>query len=289
MTTPNYTDLVKKLDDRNSNKYVIFSSLRSCIVSHELPSEDEIIASFAKFVEVIDNKDENSFIRRSAASMITSLCNDDELDLLFKTPRNVIKPLISLLNSDHASTSTIKLLTSLCNRGYGQKSQIYRQYILYETDTVTIIYDIIHKLYQSSKNMGYSQLQSFVNVMTAFLPQTSVDIENEDNWFENYGQYVLNGLCEMTEISNSDPWILSDICDGLSIIYILRSDSNRVAANCAAIIKGLIGNGGYDQVRKTGKKAVMSIVIMFYIQQAAVNQVPSELVFLILKFSGYNN
>ena len=289
MTTMNYVQLVKQLEDKDSNKYVIFMSLRSCIVSDEIPSEDEILESFTKFIEIIVDKDQDLFIRRSAASLITDLCNDHELNLLLKTPKNAIKPLISLLNIDYVCSPILKLLTSLCATRNDQDeiASSYREYILYQTDAVKIIYGIIHKLYESSNDGAYSKMQSFINILISFLPQTSMDIENEDNWFEIYGKNILQGLCEITEISNSDPWTLGEICDGVSIVYVLSADNNLVAANCAAIIKRLIDSGQYNRVKKTGKKAVMSIVIMFYIQQAGIErEFPPELVFQMLKFSG---
>ena len=291
METESWSQLIKQLNDKDANKIVIFMQLKSCVTQGNLPSMNEIIDSFPKLTAIINDENENLFVRHQSAYLITDIGNDYELNLTFKIPMDAIKSLISLLSSDETHMldlhgPIIKLLAILCNCDEIDQKQLfriveYRKCILYETKAAEYVYNIITNLI--SNNKFYSCSLS-INAMKSFIPRGSV-LVNENNWYQVYGQYVLNGFCQCIKIK--DAFILGDVCDGLSTLYVLSTHNHRAGAICVEMLKKLYNSREYYCVKKAAKQAIMAIVIESYIRQAGYhNQYPSELVFQLAKFAG---
>eukprot|EP01084_Bolivina_argentea_P313278 542506_1 len=305
--------LVLKLNDSGKNstfqssKMSLLMSLRSCIENNESVGNDNecILNVFPKVTEIMKSEDVDLFTVQQAAFLVTDIGNDYNLGLTFKLPIEAIKQLAILLENYEDMTMAlvegiIMLLASLCNCGESDtKKEIilnYRNTILYETESVKYVFEIIKQLidnivtkenftdirYARYDKLLLSVLRSCVYTMLCFIPR-GIILVKESNWYIQYGEYILNALCECVLIT--DRAILGDVSDGLATIYILSSDNHKAGAVCAKMLKLLYNNGKYYMVKKAAKHAVMPIVVEFYIRQSGCSQrCPTDIVFKLVTY-----
>lgn len=288
-----WMECFEALDDGNYDKKEVLIQLRA----QNLYSEPKVIESLTRLNRIIEDENEEWETKEQAGYFITDMCNNQDLELTLKVPMDTIKALISLLDSDEdileLQEAIVMLLASICHIEQTDKDKKmnqmeYRKYILFDTQAVKYLSEIIETLtyamIESDKWLWISELRSFVYAMICFIPR-GILLINEPKWFEQYGQYILNGICKCTSII--DRVILGDVCDGLSIIYILCSSNHNVAGLCAKWLKKLLNDGEYFVVKQSAKEAIITIVVECYIRKfGCSNRFPTDLVFTLVRYAG---
>eukprot|EP01084_Bolivina_argentea_P279908 478607_1 len=97
-----------------------------------------------------------------------------------------------------------------------------------------------------------SPLRSCVYALICFIPKKSSIMMKENEWLQQYGKDIVNGLSESLKIT--DRAILGDCCDGFSIMYVLRYYNHMIGAICVNNLKSLYNNGQYYVVKKHARK-----------------------------------